>query len=198
MEEVIDMCGRYSLAPEESGEIMEIIRQVQDRIKTGEIFPTNAVPVMMEAGEEIMPEVVEWGYPRFQGKSGQIINARSETVTDRPMFRKSVYERRCVVPTTGFYEWGKATDGKKQKYRFNLPGERALYLAGLWNEFAGERRCVILTTAANKSMNGIHDRMPVVLSKEKLRTWVLDTNAALDILKEVPPALEYAPEVSHG
>lgn len=74
------------------------------------------------------------------------------------MFRKSVLERRCVIPTTGFYEWGPGAGGKKRKYRFNLPGERALYLAGLWNEFAGERKCVILTTAANASMEGIHDR----------------------------------------
>lgn len=187
------MCGRYSLAPEESGEIMEIVRQVQDRIKTGEIFPTNAVPVMIEAGEEILPEVMEWGYPRFQGKSGQIINARSETAAERPMFRKSLYERRCVFPTTGFFEWGLMPDGKKKKYRFNLPGSRALYLAGLWNEFAGERKCVILTTAANASMEGIHDRMPVVLTRTELEAWIRDTNAALDTIREVPPPLERLP-----
>lgn len=187
------MCGRYSLAPEESGEIMEIVRQAQDRIKTGEIFPTNAVPVMIEAGEEILPEVMEWGYPRFQGKSGQIINARSETAAERPMFRKSLYERRCVFPTTGFFEWGLMPDGKKQKYRFNLPGSRALYLAGLWNEFAGERKCVILTTAANASMEGIHDRMPVVLTRTELEAWIRDTNTALDIIREVPPPLEHLP-----
>lgn len=122
MEEVIDMCGRYSLAPEESGEIMEIVRQVQDRIKTGEIFPTNAVPVMIEAGEEILPEVMEWGYPRFQGKSGQIINARSETVAERPMFRKSLYERRCVFPTTGFFEWGLMPDGRSRNTVSICPG----------------------------------------------------------------------------
>lgn len=190
----MDMCGRYSLAPEESKEIMEIIRQVQDRIKTGEIFPTNAVPVLVEAGEELVPEVMNWGYPRFQGKSGQIINARSETAADRPMFRKSVYERRCVVPTTGFYEWGAVPEGKKQKYRFNLPGDRALYLAGLWNEFAGERRCVILTTAANASMEGIHDRMPVVLTSGRLQKWTRDAGAALDILKMTPPPLEHVAE----
>ena len=185
------MCGRYSLAPEESGEIMEIIRQVQDRVKTGEIFPTNPVPVLMEAGAELAPEVMTWGYPRFQGKSGAIINARSETALERPMFRKSVMERRCVFPTTGFYEWGAGVGGKKQKYRFNLPGGRALYLAGLWNDYAGDRRCVILTTAANASMDGIHDRMPVVLQREEVEPWVRDTVSALNRLKEIPPALEH-------
>ena len=158
----------------------------------GEIYPTNPVPVLMEAGEKLAPEVMAWGYPRFQGKSGQIINARSETALDRPMFRRSVMERRCVIPTTGFYEWGPDEEGKKRKYRFNLPGTRVLYLAGLWNNFAGEPKCVILTTAANRSMEGIHDRMPVVLRWEELRAWVRDSGRAMEILHRVPPELEMA------
>ena len=185
------MCGRYSLAPEESDEIARIVRQVQERIKTGEIYPTNAVPVLMEAGAELVPEAMSWGFPRFQGKSGSIINARSETAGERPMFRKSLAERRCVVPTTGFFEWGPDETGKKQKYRFNLPGDRALYLAGLWNEFAGEKRCVILTTEANASMDGIHDRMPVVLRREELEAWVKDPERAAEILQRVPPQLHH-------
>ncbi|SBV96414.1 conserved hypothetical protein [uncultured Eubacteriales bacterium] len=54
------------------------------------------------------------------------------------MFRKSLIERRCVIPTTGFFEWGPGEAGKKIKYRFNLPGDRALYLVGMWDKFAGE------------------------------------------------------------
>lgn len=192
--EVIPMCGRYSLAPDESREILEIIRQVQDRVKVGEIFPTNPVPVLMEAGSELAPEVMAWGYPRFQGKSGAIINARSETALERPMFRRSVMERRCVFPTTGFYEWGSDGGGKKQKYRFNLPGGgRALFLAGLWNDFAGERRCVILTTAANASMEGIHDRMPLVLERSDLEGWVRDSERAAELLHRTPPELAHVP-----
>lgn len=190
--EVIAMCGRYQLDPGDSDEILQIIRQVQDRVKTGEIYPTNLVPVLAEFGGELAPRPMVWGYPRFHGKSGSIINARSETAGDRPMFRKSLYERRCVFPTTGFFEWGTTDGGKKQKYRFNLPGTKALYLAGLWNEFAGEEKCVILTTAANASMSSIHDRMPVVLRREEVDRWVQDTDAALNRLKETPPALEHS------
>lgn len=187
------MCGRYSLAPEESTEILEIVRQVQERIKVGEIFPTNPVPVMMEAGGSLVPEVMTWGYPRFQESKGRaIINARSETALDRPMFRKSVMERRCVFPTTGFFEWGPDSSGKKQKYRFNLPGEsRALYLAGLWNDFAGERRCVILTTAANESVRDIHDRMPLILKRDQLDAWVRSADTATQLLHTEPPALSH-------
>lgn len=187
------MCGRYSLAPEESTEILEIVRQVQERIKVGEIFPTNPVPVMMEAGGSLVPEAMTWGYPRFQESKGRaIINARSETALDRPMFRKSVMERRCVFPTTGFFEWGPDSSGKKRKYRFNLPGEsRALYLAGLWNDFAGERRCVILTTAANESVRDIHDRMPLILKRDQLDAWVRSADTAAQLLHAEPPLLSY-------
>ena len=185
------MCGRYSLAPEESREIMDIIRQVQGNFKTGEIFPTDPVPVMMEAGEELAPEVMVWGYPGVGGKGRSIINARSETALERPMFRQSVLGQRCVFPTTGFYEWGHS-GGQKRKYRFQLPGrDRALYLAGLWNDYGGQRRCVILTTAANPSMAGIHDRMPLVLERERLAEWVHSPQAAGERLRQTPPALAH-------
>ena len=183
------MCGRYQLDPAESAAIERIVRQVQDRVKTGEIFPTNAVPVLAGFAGGLAPRPMVWGYPRFGDKPGSIINARSETAGERPMFRKSLAERRCVVPTTGFFERGADGEGKKRKYRFNLPGDRALYLAGLWNDFAGEEKCVILTTAANGSMEGIHDRMPVVLTRAEAEPWVRDAGFASGVVRRVPPAL---------
>ncbi|BDF70877.1 DUF159 family protein [Oscillospiraceae bacterium] len=186
------MCGRYQLDPGESAEIEAIVRQVQDRVKTGEVFPTNAVAVLSELAGELAPRPMVWGYPRFRGKSGSIINARSETAGERPMFRRSLAERRCVIPTTGFFEWGPGEGGGKRKYRFNRPGTRALYLAGLWNEFAGEEKCVILTTAANASVAAVHDRMPVILAWDEARAWVRDAGAAREILGRTPPALERA------
>ena len=108
------------------------------------------------------------------------------------MFRQSVLARRCVIPTTGFYEWGPA-GGQKRKYRFQLPGrDRALYLAGLWNDCGGQRRCVILTTAANSSMAGIHDRMPLILTGEQRQRWLADADAATEILTVAPPELTRA------
>lgn len=185
------MCGRYTLEPGESQEIEAIVRQVQEQIKTGEIFPTNPVPILMAAAGELTPQPALWGFPHFRG-SGVIINARSETAMEKAMFRKSLLGRRCALPTTGFFEWGPGTQGKKQKYRFNLPGSKALYLAGLWNEFAGERRCVILTTEANTSMSGIHNRMPVILNRMGLEAWTRNPEVALEVIRQEPPALEFA------
>ena len=125
------MCGRYSLAPDQSKEIAQIVAEVQARfgaasIHTGEIFPTNVAPILFPDGQKMTPKPIIWGL----GK-GVIINARGETALDKPMFRRSVLERRCIVPTTGFYEW----DSQKRKYHFRLPGQDRLYLAGLWNVF---------------------------------------------------------------
>lgn len=182
------MCGRYQLDPAESREIADIIAKVSG-VKTGEIFPTNVVPILMADEEGIAPRAATWGFPRFGQKSGSIINARSETAVERPMFKKSLMERRCVIPTTGFFEWGQAEVGKKTKYSFHFPGEAELYLAGIWNDFAGERRCVILTMEANASMQAIHNRMPVILRKKELARWVGDQKRSLELLKQMPPAL---------
>lgn len=182
------MCGRYVIEPADSREIAEIVAKVSG-VKTGEIYPTNKVPIMIEMGEEIVPVSAVWGFPKFGRKGGSIINARSETALDKSMFRKSILERRCAVPTTGFYEWGAGQEGKKQKYKFRLPEQNEMYLAGIWNDFAGEHRCVILTTQANKSMSEIHDRMPLILKKQEVEYWVKNGERSEDMLHKVPPSL---------
>ena len=181
------MCGRYQFSMEESAELREIVRQIsqgQDSWHMGEIYPTNKAPVLVAAREQTVPALLGWGFPGFQG-SKTIINARAETAAERPMFRKSLEGRRCVVPSSGFFEW----DREKQKYLFHLPDEDALYMAGIWNEFAGERRFCIVTTAANGSISDIHSRMPVVLPKARVQDWIWDRGAAEVILRTTPPML---------
>ena len=182
------MCGRYNFSQEESDEIREIVREVERRqrgeFKMGEIYPTNVAPVLVAGDDRPVPELLAWGFPRFD-KKGVVINARAETAPDKPMFRKCLEQRRCVIPSTGFYEW--AAD--KTKYRFRLPGEDALYMAGLYNEFAGEPRYVILTTAANESIADVHNRMPVILPKDKVEDWLMTEEFAIPYLHAVMPAL---------
>lgn len=185
------MCGRYVLFSDtEMQDIRDIIDEVQRKvngeIKTGEIFPTDKAPVLIQQQDIITPEVIIWGYPNFRNK-GVIINARAESVQEKTMFRKSLYTKRCVIPSTGFYEWSHS--GKKLKYRFNLPGTESLYMAGLYDEFDGQQRFVILTTEANSSMAAIHNRMPVVLDQDKKNLWLSDSQAAIDILDSSPPNL---------
>lgn len=186
------MCGRYSLfSSEENQEIMRIVKSIDQKypgtaVKRGEIFPTNQAPILQLENNKIMPELSTWGFPRFNAK-GVIINARSETADERPMFRKSLHMRRCVVPSTGFFEWSQ--DEQKIKYQFTMPNQDALYMAGIFNEFQGEKRFVILTTKANLSISDVHNRMPVILPKDKIEDWLMTEEFAIPYLHASMPAL---------
>jgi putative SOS response-associated peptidase YedK len=182
------MCGRYNFTVEQSDEIREILEKLnakfhQTAVKNGEIYPTDRAPILIEEEKEVSPTLSNWGFPKFDGK-GVIINARVETALKRRL-RDSLVNRRCVIPSTGFYEW----DGGKKKYLFRLEDTNALYMAGLYNVYQGELRYVILTTHANASMKEIHNRMPLILPKKELATWILDQSATGDLLRSVPPQL---------
>jgi len=187
---VIDMCGRYAFFTDrELQEIDEIIEKIsddiqRDQMKTGEIFPTNVAPVLIPKKEIVTAKLMVWGFPRFTGK-GVIINARAETVKEKKLFASSLRERRCIIPSTGFYEW----DADKKKFIFNMPDSQMLYMAGIYNEFQGENRFVILTTQANPSMAAVHDRMPVVVPKELVDDWIMDYELVDRFLFGTQPSL---------
>lgn len=187
------MCGRYNFTVEESEEVQEILEKVNAKfygkeVKTGEIFPTNLVPILIEEGRgsspKVSPIISNWGFPKFNQK-GVIINARSETAFEKRTFRDSLLNRRCIIPSTGFYEW----DGSKQRFLFRQEGTNALYMAGLYSYYGNEIRFVILTTDANDSMKGVHHRMPLVIPKNEIETWIFDYNVTDTILKRTPPQL---------
>ncbi|HEY5575430.1 MAG TPA: SOS response-associated peptidase family protein [Clostridiaceae bacterium] len=140
------MCGRYTLFTDrELKEIDDIIQQLsndpnRNMMKTGDICPTDIVPVLTTAMGRAVPHLFTWGFPSFHGKR-VIINARSETIHEKPMFSASVEKRRCAVPSTGFYEW----DPQKKKFLYNMPDSPVLFMAGIYNQFEGENRFVILT-----------------------------------------------------
>lgn len=183
------MCGRYNFTVEQSDEILEILEKLNAKFtgkeaRTGEIFPTNLAPILLEEKKVITPTLSNWGFPKFDQK-GVIINARSETAFEKRTFRDSLLNRRCIIPSTGFYEW----DSEKKKFLFNLEGTKALYMAGLYMNYGEELRYVILTTEANESIKDIHTRMPLVIPKQDIETWIMDYSATNDLLKRVPPQL---------
>ena len=195
------MCGRFTLfTDKEQRELYKIIKEVDEKlkresmserqIKIGEIYPTNLVPVLMAENESISAEAAAWGFPNFKNK-GVIINARAETAPEKKMFAKPLQSMRCVVPSTGFYEW----DKRKTKYLFNEPGQDLLYMAGIVNLYQDERRFVILTTNANESMQEIHNRMPVILEQEEIGKYLWDYQFALSVLNRVPVQLVRKGEV---
>lgn len=184
------MCGRYTFfTDKELQEVDEIIDQISNEIqlenmKTGEIFPTDMAPVLLPHDDIIVPRLMVWGFPNFRNK-GVIINARSETAWEKKLFGSSLERRRCIIPSTGFYEW----NAEKKKFLFNMPDSGMLYMAGIHSRFDGEDRFVILTTEANASMAEVHNRMPVVVPKDRIHDWISDFSKAQDLLAGGPPGL---------
>lgn len=183
------MCGRYNFTVEQSEEIREIIEKLNAKIqgkevKNGEIFPANQVPLLIGEQNQVSPALSTWGFPKFDNK-GVIINARSETAFEKKTFKNSLVSRRCIIPSTGFYEW----DSEKRKILFRQDGTNALYMAGLYNYYQDEMRFVILTTDANESMRDVHHRMPLVIPKDEIETWILEDALTSELLGRVPPQL---------
>jgi putative SOS response-associated peptidase YedK len=191
------MCGRYSVVTEEEVlEMRAILAEINERyidthelskMKNGEIRPTDIAPVLASGESGTEARLMAWGFPKWQG-TGVVINARSETIAEKEMFRSSLKSRRCIIPSTGFYEWSHK-DGKssKDKFLITLPGEQMLYMAGLYNSFAdkaGERcdRFVILTRTANESIAPLHSRMPVILPAGQKEQWLYDYGNAMGMI----------------
>ena len=182
------MCGRYQFTAEQCEEIKRIAKEIDERYGAGawapgEIRPTNRAPVLVAKDGEVQPELQTWGYKL---PDSLVINARAETAAEKPMFRDSVADKRCVIPSEGFFEW----DKEKRKYHFRLPGEDALYMAGLFTIKNGVPYYCILTTAANESMREIHHRMPLVLKREQVGPWLEQPKATREFLTMIPPQLE--------
>lgn len=185
------MCGRFMFEPEENPEMKRIYQLALDdgfEPKTGEIFPSDDTALIVAGDRQVRVVAMKWGFPGF--KPGQsIINARSETAFQKPMFADSIRQRRCVYPTTGFFEWNQG----HQKYRFNYGAEPStLFIAGCYKQFAGVPQSVLFTTAPNESMIQIHDRMPLILSKKQINAWIYDDNFAQQFISSAMPQLTSA------
>ena len=186
------MCGRVQLDLEIGGLAMRRLTELLSRLDpgysltSGEKYPSDVLPVLRaEPGAaKPRPVLMQWGFK--MSKAGQsdklIINARAETAADKPMFRQALAQRRCVLPTTGFYEW--THDAAKTKYLFRLPDQPMLYLAGLFSVEQERPGFVVLTQEANASMREVHHRMPVILGQNELTAWLYDNEIAAQLLRE--------------
>ena len=185
------MCGRYHFSAELLDEIRDLTEQKDWKLELGvldrDIHPGDTAPVITAAGDQggsLRACRQKWGYPGPGGK-GLVFNARSESVFEKRMFRNSVSMRRAVVPVSWFYEWNK----NKEKFTFTKEGSRILFLAGFYGRYEDGDRFVILTTQANASMAPVHSRMPLVLEREQVREWILDSKKTKELLGQEPPRL---------
>ena len=182
------MCGRYYLDESVIREIRQFLGNLDTKgkeWKARDVYPSEQAVVLTSRNEEISAELMAWGFPSYQGK-GLMINARAETANERPMFRESVQNRRCVVPAKHFYEW----DREKNKVTFKSHEGDALYMAGMFDHFQGEDRFVIITTEANESMRKVHDRMPLLLEESEVAGWLRNDKSTEEFLRKKPEELE--------
>lgn len=205
------MCGRFTLTVE-TARIAErfdcdpaVGADIGPRFN---IAPTQAVPMIIndESGNRLI--TAQWGlipsWAKDRTIGARLINARAETVDEKPAFRSSFIHRRCLIPADGFYEWQKVAKGK-QPYRITLAGGELFAFAGLWEQWRNPSgglvfSCAIITCAANKLVGTIHQRMPVILAGQVEQAWLNRELKDRLVLKEwlvpYPPEAMTAYQVS--
>jgi len=180
------MCGRFTAAFSDA-ELKDICKSVGQNStademtlmkKEGEIFPSDVFPIM--TGAETF-RAMSWGFS-VEGKKQLIINARSETILERPMFQKPALRNRCLILCNGFFEWNK----RKQKYLYQLPGGGLMYLAGIWRMERGSNtpKFTILTRDAVGDQLDVHDRIPVIVPRELIYTWLAESGKIMEIIQQ--------------
>ena len=175
------MCGVFYVDDDTMREIEKIARKIdQKSAATGDVHPSHPALILRAAHGKMVSEVLKWGYEAYWKKT-LIFNARSETVQERPMFRRDFEERRCLIPAGKFYEWKQDGTKQKKKYEFFTP-DKILYLAGIYHKDPEGDRFTILTREADGCMTGIHPRMPLILYEKDIGKWLFSREEAEKLL----------------
>lgn len=180
------MCGRYTqtLTLEALQERFQFAAFRAEPKARYNIAPTQPAPVVLAEAERIL-DVLRWGlipaWARDPSIGNKLINARAESVAEKPAFKGPFRKARCLVLADGFYEWRRSA-GAKVPMRFTLGASEPFAMAGLWDSWttpdgAVVRSFAIITSQANAALRPIHDRMPVILRRENEAEW-LDPGAA--------------------
>lgn len=195
------MCGRYTITidADSAREDLGIVQMPADFTPRFNVAPTQPIAVVADANTRAA-EWMRWGlipsWAKDPSIGSKLINARAETVNEKPSFRAAFAKRRCLILADGFYEWqkGAGAKGRSQPYYFRREDGKPFAFAGLWEFWKspeGEpiRSATIITTAANDLVRPVHERMPVMLSGDDLWTWLEGASESdlLALLKPYPP-----------
>ena len=176
------MCGRFALKAPPAQLILQFgLDECAEFSPRYNIAPGTEIPVirLSPEGKRVL-HLLRWGliphWTKDQAKAARPINARGESLSEKPMFKEAFKKRRCLIPADGFYEW--KSEGKtKQPYYFSLKSEEPMALAGLWESWKAPdgsilRTVCVITTEANAVMTPVHHRMPVIIQRESWRDWL--------------------------
>jgi putative SOS response-associated peptidase YedK len=188
------MCGRFTQRADSKRLAREFkVAEVPAVEARYNIAPTQDVLAVRELEDGREATFFKWGLVPSWAKDApvgaRLINARAETVAEKPAFRQAFRRRRCIIPADGFYEWQRV-GGRKQPFFFRMRDGRPFGFAGLWERWEGEGReavnsCAILTTEANEVLRPVHERMPVILHPEDYELWLGGEARELELVKEV-------------
>lgn len=190
------MCGRYMLARDAQTLAEEFGVEAPERLAPRyNIAPTQPTLIVRELDKRRVASLVRWGLVPFWADDisigNRMINARSETVAEKPAFRAAFRRRRCLVPADGYYEW-QTRDGRKQPWFITPADGRCFALAGLWEHWQRDgnelETMSLMTCAANQTLSTIHDRMPVVIAREDYARWLALDTPAVQLQSLLKPA----------
>ncbi|MBT8409661.1 MAG: SOS response-associated peptidase [Alphaproteobacteria bacterium] len=196
------MCGRFAitLPPDAMAHLFEA-QPANDlpHVPNYNVCPTNNVHVIT-SGDARRLVSMRWGFiPHWYKKPGDgplLINARSETIAEKPAFRQACRERRCLVLGSGFFEWTTDEEGKKLPWYIYPTDAELVAFAGIWQDWSREDEtiatCAIATTAAKGAMSKIHHRVPVMIAKEDWPLWLGENGKGAASLMTAPPEGSYA------
>jgi putative SOS response-associated peptidase YedK len=191
------VCGRYTIATVDPWDLrgrFPVGEQVEirQRFNVAPSDPVLAVTTSREGAPR--GELLRWGLVPFWAnapdKGAKLINARAETVAERPAFRTAFQSMRCLIVADGFYEWRPGAGGRKEAFHITRGDGSPFAFAGLWSiwhpkegdDSHGDlRSCAIVTTAANEAVAPLHDRMPVILPRDAEEVW-LDRSSPPELL----------------
>jgi putative SOS response-associated peptidase YedK len=176
------MCGRFILLTDLAAivERFDVGQTALASLPAGDLLPGQAIPVVIrEGGNRLV--TFRWGlipsWAKDPAVGRKMINARAETLAQKPSFREALQRRRCLIPADGFYEWT-GEKGHRTAVRFRLRSGEPFGFAGLYDTWrsgdAGEplNTCTIVTTESNPLVAAVHDRMPVILASGKMDLWL--------------------------
>ena len=175
------MCGRYNIIPNARAfvDAYQIIFEILKGEPRYNISPGTEQAVMLVRSKGRVAQFMQWGLIPYWAKDraigSRLSNARSDTISVKPSFRSAFRERRCLIPASGYYEW-KSASGKKYPYLFRMRSEEPFTMAGIWEHWEGPQGVIhsfaVITTEPNALAAAIHDRMPVIIPKERHEEWL--------------------------
>lgn len=188
------MCGRFALYSSFSAikDYADLLNEIDGLNANYNVAPGTEIPIIQRQNNQNILSFFRWGLIPFWAKDEKIayklINARSETIGDKPSFKYAFQKRRCLIPANGFYEWRKSD---KQPFYIKFKDRELITFAGIWEIWRSPsgkhiHSCSIITTSPNELMKNIHNRMPVILTKDQENIW-LESSSKDDLINLLNP-----------